>query len=99
MFWKLDTSARYRSPIGILATDDVDALLALEPDCVSYNAFRPDVDHLERILASGCNVVTTMYLLAGSGYCVAAPPGIVNHMQVPFVVGRHPLGPKAGSRA
>jgi hypothetical protein len=55
-------------PLGITATDDVDALLALEPDCVSYMAFRPNFDHLERILESGANVVTTMYMLAGSGY-------------------------------
>ncbi|OHV30336.1 MULTISPECIES: NAD(P)H-dependent amine dehydrogenase family protein [Pseudofrankia] len=56
------------APIGITATDDVEALLALRPDCVAYMAYRPDFDHLERILASGANVVTTMYMLAGSGY-------------------------------
>jgi hypothetical protein len=55
-------------PLGITATDDVDALLALEPDCVVYTAYRPDFDHLERILASGCNVVATMYMLSGHGY-------------------------------
>jgi hypothetical protein len=55
-------------PIGITATDDIDALLALEPDCVSYMAYRPDFDHLERILASGANVVSTMYMMAGFGY-------------------------------
>jgi len=55
-------------PIGIVVTDDVDALLALEPDCVSYMPFRPNFDHLARILASGVNVVTTMYMLAGVGY-------------------------------
>jgi hypothetical protein len=55
-------------PVGLTATDDVEALLALEPDCVSYMAYRPDFDHLERILESGCNVVATMYMLAGHGY-------------------------------
>jgi hypothetical protein len=55
-------------PIGVLATDDVDALLALEPDCVVYTPFRPDVDHVVRILESGANVVTTMYMLSGEGY-------------------------------
>jgi hypothetical protein len=55
-------------PIGITATDDVDALLALEPDCVSYMPFRPDFDHVVRILESGANVVTTMYMMAGTGY-------------------------------
>jgi hypothetical protein len=55
-------------PLGITATDDVDALLALEPDCVVYTPYRPDFDHLERILASGANVVSTMYMLSGHGY-------------------------------
>ena len=55
-------------PIGISATDDVDALLALQPDCVSYMPFRPDFDHVVRILESGINLVTTMYMLAGRGY-------------------------------
>ena len=55
-------------PLGIAATDDVNALLALQPDCVTYMAYRPDFDHLVRILESGVNVVTTMYMLAGTGY-------------------------------
>jgi hypothetical protein len=55
-------------PIGITATDDVDALLALRPDCVSYMPFRPDFDHVVRILESGVNLVTTMYMMAGVGY-------------------------------
>jgi hypothetical protein len=55
-------------PLGITATDDVEALLALEPDCVSYMAYRPNFDHLERILESGANVVSTMYMMAGFGY-------------------------------
>jgi NAD(P)-dependent dehydrogenase (short-subunit alcohol dehydrogenase family) len=56
------------APLGITATDDVDALLALEPDCVCYMAYRPDFGHLVRILESGANVVTTMYMLSGGGY-------------------------------
>ncbi|ADP82303.1 NAD(P)H-dependent amine dehydrogenase family protein [Pseudofrankia inefficax] len=55
-------------PIGITSTDDIDALLALQPDCVSYMAYRPNFDHLERILESGVNVVSTMYMMAGFGY-------------------------------
>ena len=55
-------------PIGVLATNDIDALLALRPDCVSYMPYRPDFDHVARILESGVNVVTTMYMLAGEGY-------------------------------
>ena len=55
-------------PIGVTATDDVEALIALAPDCVSYMAYRPNFDQLERILESGINVVSTMYMLSGSGY-------------------------------
>jgi hypothetical protein len=55
-------------PLGISATDDVEALLALKPDCVSYMAYRPNFDHLVRILESGANVVTTMYMMSGTGY-------------------------------
>ena len=36
-------------PIGIVATDDVDALLALAPDCVVYNPMWPSIDELVRI--------------------------------------------------
>lgn len=56
------------APIGLRASDDVDALLALRPDCVSYMPYRPDFDQVERILRAGVNVVTTMYMLSGAGY-------------------------------
>ena len=51
-------------PIGVKATNDVDALLALEPDCVIYAASGPGRDvgavpDYERILAAGVNIVTT----------------------------------------
>ena len=54
-------------PLGVTATDDVDALLDLRPDCVSYMPYRPDFDHVVRILGAGVNVVTTLYMLAGWG--------------------------------
>ncbi|HVN38883.1 MAG TPA: dihydrodipicolinate reductase [Myxococcota bacterium] len=49
---------------GVSATSDVDALLALAPDCVCYTAVgesRPKqcVDDFCRMLAAGINVVTT----------------------------------------
>lgn len=52
-------------PIGVTATDDIDALLGLRPDCVVYNPKWPDVDHLVRILESGANVVTTAGFITG----------------------------------
>ena len=41
-------------PLGVTATDDVDALLALRPDCVVYNPMWPSIDELVRILDSRC---------------------------------------------
>ena len=52
-------------PLGVTATDDVDALLALEPDCVVYNPMFADVDELVRILGAGVNVVTTSEFITG----------------------------------
>ena len=50
---------------GVIATDDVAALLAPKPDCVVYNPKWPDVDELVRILESGVNVVTTAAFITG----------------------------------
>lgn len=51
--------------LGIRATDDVDALLALRPDCVVYNPMWPSTDELVRILEAGVNVVTTAAFING----------------------------------
>ncbi len=52
-------------PLGVPATDDVDALLALQPDCVVYNPMWLDVGELERILSAGVNVVATAAFITG----------------------------------
>ncbi|AYE98224.1 dihydrodipicolinate reductase [Mycobacterium paragordonae] len=52
-------------PTGVMATNDVDALLALKPDCVVYNPMWIDVDELVRILSAGVNVVTTASFITG----------------------------------
>ncbi len=52
-------------PLGVAATNDVDALLALEPDCVVYTPMWMDVDELVRILSSGVNVVATAAFITG----------------------------------
>ncbi len=54
-------------PVGVTATQDVDALLALDADCICYTAHsdvRPGevVDDLCRMLASGKNVVNTSFV-------------------------------------
>jgi hypothetical protein len=51
-------------PTGILATDDVDALLSSSADCVSYmvqgeTRMRETIDDLSHALAAGKNVVNT----------------------------------------
>jgi hypothetical protein len=52
-------------PLGVAATDDVDALLALQPDCVVYNPMWLDTDELVRILSAGVNVVATAAFITG----------------------------------
>lgn len=52
-------------PVGVTATDDVDALLALRPDCIAYNPMWSDVDELVRILGAGVNVVSTAAFVTG----------------------------------
>jgi hypothetical protein len=52
-------------PLGVAATNDVDALLALKPDCVVYNPMWRDVGEMVRILEAGVNVVTTAAFITG----------------------------------
>ena len=53
-------------PTGVTATNDIDALLSLRPDCVVYNPMFADIDELERILSCGINVVTTSEFITGT---------------------------------
>jgi hypothetical protein len=51
-------------PLGVVATHDADALIALRPDCVVYAASGPERDAVavpdyELLLRAGVNVVTT----------------------------------------
>jgi hypothetical protein len=52
-------------PLGVQATDDVEALLALKPDCVVYNPKWLDVDDMVRILEAGVNIVSTAGFITG----------------------------------
>lgn len=52
-------------PLGVAATDDVDALLAQKPDCVVYNPMFADVDEMARILRAGVNIVSTSEFITG----------------------------------
>ncbi len=46
-------------PVGVAATDELDDILALTPDCVLYMQQGYDVDVLCTLLEAGVNVVTT----------------------------------------
>lgn len=48
------------SPTGILATDDVEAIIATQADCVHFTPARQDIDVVCRLLRSGKNVVSAL---------------------------------------
>lgn len=52
---------------GVLATDDVDALMSLGADCICYMPTFPDPDEMEKLLASGHNLVSS-YFINGSSW-------------------------------
>ena len=49
-----------RGPIGVRATRDIDALLALPADCVLYSPITANPKEVRRILEAGKNVVTPL---------------------------------------
>lgn len=51
--------------VGIRATNDIGALLKLEPDCVVYTPLHFQVQEVERILRAGTNVVTSAEFVTG----------------------------------
>jgi len=52
-------------PVGVTATDDVQALLELRPDVVVYNPMWHDTDEVVRILEAGVNIVSTAAFING----------------------------------
>lgn len=53
-----------RDPIGVLATDDRDEVLALDADCCVYMPRTPSLDDVCALLASGKDVVTPSFLFS-----------------------------------
>jgi 2,4-diaminopentanoate dehydrogenase len=47
------------APIGVVATDDIEAIVAMDADCVFYTPIIMDTDTVCLLLRSGKNVVTT----------------------------------------
>lgn len=69
--------------LGILATNDVDAIIALKPDCVVHSAMADDrlfeaMADLERLLRAGINVVSSgpVFLQFPSGPVVEMAEGV-----------------------
>lgn len=52
-------------PTGVRATDDVEALVALQPDACCYNPLWPSIDELVRLLESGVNVCSSAAWITG----------------------------------
>ena len=52
-------------PIGVTATGSVDAILAAEPDVVTFHGVFPDLELYERVLEAGIDVVTTADWITG----------------------------------
>jgi hypothetical protein len=48
------------APVGLLATDDVEAIIALDADCVLFTPRSQDLDMVCRLLESGKNVISTI---------------------------------------
>lgn len=60
--------AELGTTVGVAATNDIDALIALQPDCVLYMPLHPNVEHLTKLLSAGVNVLSTASFLTGRAY-------------------------------
>lgn len=58
-------------PTGVLATGDIDALLALKADACCYNPLWPSIDELVVLLESGVNVCTSAAWITGGKQSLA----------------------------
>lgn len=63
-------------PTGVIATDDIDALIELRPDAVLYMPLHPNVEDLTTLLRAGINVLSTASFLTGRAYGEAARKSI-----------------------
>src|SRR3954447_369316 len=61
------------APLGVVATADIEEILALDAACVNYAPLYADVDDMARLLRSGKNIVTPV----GFVYPKALDPQVV----------------------
>lgn len=62
-----------QAPIGVAATGDADALIALKPDCINYMPRAIDYDLVIGMLRAGINVVTTGDFVTGTHHPAELP--------------------------
>lgn len=55
-------------PLGVMATGDVEGIIALKPDVVLYMPLVWNVDHMVQLLEAGINVIATSNFITGSAY-------------------------------
>lgn len=73
------------APLGVIATNDVDAILGLDADAVIYSPLMPNPDEVTALLRSGKNVVTPVGWFypgekeAGSMRAAALSGGVTLH--------------------
>lgn len=56
------------NPLGVTATADIDAIIALRPDVVLYMPLLWEVDHMVQLLEAGINVISTANFITGRSY-------------------------------
>jgi hypothetical protein len=56
------------APIGVKATNKIEDIIALKPDCVLYMTLAQNVDDMARLLAAGINVVSTVNFITGRSF-------------------------------
>jgi 4-hydroxy-tetrahydrodipicolinate reductase len=71
--------------VGVVATDDVDAIVALDADCVLHMGSALEADELCRLLASGKNVVSTRSELVHARR--ALPADVVDRLEAACAAG------------
>lgn len=76
------------APVGVAATDRIEDILALAPDCVVYMPDTESIDDMERLLAAGINLVTP---ILGYNHRASIDPAIRGRLEQACAQGRSSL--------
>lgn len=55
-------------PLGVVATNDIEDIISLQPDCVSYFPLAANLAEMTRLLGAGINIVTTSEFITGRAF-------------------------------